>query len=386
MAYAAWLTRWRLTHWSNKLLVGLLITMFTGFCVLSLWVAMLPATQINTSVLPQYASLKTGSTRFPVNLPEPAAGQSTLTVPLNLPERPAKPQVEQETANDSATPPESQNLPTAASPRAQTPRKPLEKVTDIASGLPIIAADGTTPFDAYRVRTSLAPDDERARLALIVVGTGLNSARSQNVLEQMPSEVTIAVSPYAQTPQRWVDEALSQGRDVLVMVPMEPNSYPSVDPGPYTLLRDSPAIQTMQNFHTVLAAMRGYVGIINDTGSRFTANEIALAPVLDDVAARGLMVVDARASAYSVLASQAKKRGIPVAVNTRYVDSSLAPNDIDRQLRDLERTAQTLGTAVGVLRDFPVSLERVDIWQKNLDSEIFVLTPISAVANRQPIR
>jgi hypothetical protein len=375
MAYAGWLDRLNQTHWSNKLLLCVLLLSCFGFAAVGLWIGLLPDAPKDVQILPQYASAPKTQTRIPLNLPEPAAGQSKVTLPLTLPE----PKSKQTPLPGSAE---------TAQPQAQKPRALLEKLTEDAAGLklPVIASDKTTSFEAYKARFALPEDDERARIALIVTGVGLNTARSENALKALPSSISIAISPYAGTPQRWADMGLDQGRDILMMVPMEPNSFPTVDPGPDTLMRDAPAIQTLQRFHNVLSKAQGYIGIINDTGSRFTANQISVAPVLDDVAARGLMVVDARASAYSVLAPQAKRRGIPVAVNTRFIDSSLATNDIDRQLRDLERTASTVGSAVGVLRDFPITLERVMAWEKALNKKEFVLTPISAVANRQPIR
>lgn len=370
-----WLARYRYLHWSDKVLV------FTGLMViatiigLSSWLAILPPAVEPATTLPRYASVKTGGNRMPINLPMPAAGQNKVTVPLSLPKRPTQ-RIDERSDQSPVT------------PSTQRIREPLDKLTEFSDGftLPVVAADGTTPFDAYRSRFVVADDDDRARIALITTGIGLNSKRSDTAYASMPSEISVAVSPYARTAQSWVNQAFEQGRDVLLMVPMEPNSFPTIDPGPDTLMRDAPAAQNIQKLHTVMSKMRGYCGLLNDTGSRFTANEVALGPVLDDVAKRGLMVVDARASAYTVLGAQAKKRGIPVAVNTRFIDNSLRPDDIDRQLRDLERTAMTVGTAVGLMRDFPITLARVKAWQATLDETQFLLTPISAVANTQPIR
>jgi len=370
-----WRARYRYLHWSDKLL--LLTGGLVGLSILAIVAALIILTTaaVRVETVPRYAGLKTGVSRLPINLPLPAAGQSKVTVPLSLPERPGKPSAG--TADQKK-----------ATPSTQRIRKPLEKLIDTSGGmpLPVVASDGTTPFEAYKSRLGAATNEKRARIALVLTGIGLNTSRSTAAFASLPSEVSVAISPYARTPQAWVDQAFDQGRDVLLMVPMEPNSFPTIDPGPDTLLRDAPTAQNIQKLHTVMGKMRGYSGLINDTGSRFTASEVALGPILDDVAKRGLMVVDARASAYTVLASQAKKRGIPVAVNTRFVDNSLRPEDIDRQLRDLERTAMTVGSAVGLIRDFPVTQERVQAWQAALDETQFILTPISAVANTQPIR
>lgn len=354
----------------------------------------LPATEQKVSVAPRYASVETGPVTLPLNLPEPAAGQTSLKIPLKVPVKKAEPPAAIPSSADdqgAGSAPISDAVSQKAetrSPVVRTPRRPLAKYTQIAGNLtlPTIASDGSTPLEYYKSAPLPAAADDKARIALIITGVGLNSTRSKALMDALPNTITIAISPYGQDPQRWVNAALDQDRDALMMVPMEPNSFPSVDPGPDTLMRDAPELQTLERLHRVLSKAQGYVGIMNDTGSRFTANAIALAPVLNDVSKRGIMVVDARASAYSVLASEAAKRDIPVAINTRFVDSSLTPEDIRRQLRDLERTAKTLGVAVGIARDLPVSIREVEQWQAALDTQEFVLAPISAVANQQPVR
>lgn len=391
-------------YWRNSGVAGKLLLSLLGICVtvsvfFAVLVTILPEQVTPVSVAPRFAGVQTGAIKRPLNLPEPAAGGATVKIPLTLPTRTPDKKLQnqpaeqaQETPAIAKEAPSDKMMPEAtdlmALPRTRTPRRPLAKYAALSGDLilPQVATDGSTPLDYYASPAPPETDKDKARIALIVTGVGLNTARSEAALEGLPKAVTIAVSPYGQDPQRWINQALDQRREALMMVPMEPNSFPSVDPGPDTLMRDAPEIQTIERLHTVLSKAQGYVGIINDTGSRFTANAIALAPVLDDVSKRGIMVVDARASAYSVLAAEAAKRQIPIAINTRFVDSSLTTEDIRRQLRDLERTAQTLGVAVGVLRDFPVSIEQVLAWEKTLDRDAFILASISAVANQQPVR
>ncbi|MEM6835055.1 MAG: divergent polysaccharide deacetylase family protein [Pseudomonadota bacterium] len=379
--------RWQASHISLQLITVILLCFVLAMIASAIFIAILPTQPFYPERLPAYASAQTGPVRMPINLPEPAAGQVVAKIPLTLPQLPPEPDTP---APQISSLPLSEDMGAArdASPKARKPRQILAALsqTDGDQSLPIIGPDGLSPFMAYKSRLAEGVDDNKARIALIITGVGLNTARSEAAIAALPATISLGVSPYGQDPQRWITQAFDEERDALLMVPMEPNSFPSVDPGPDTLMRDAPELQTLQRLHRVLAKAQGYVGIINDTGSRFTANAIALSPVLDDVSARGLMVVDARASAYSVLASEAAKRKIPVAINTRYVDSSLTPEDIQRQLRDLERTAQTLGVAVGILRDLPITVSEVETWANTLDKNEFALVPISAVANQQPVR
>jgi polysaccharide deacetylase 2 family uncharacterized protein YibQ len=89
---------------------------------------------------------------------------------------------------------------------------------------------------------------------------------------------------------------------------MEPFEYSDNDPGPQTLLTSLTAEQIVDRLHWLMSRFQGYVGLINYMGARFTASEQGLAPVLRDVAKRGLVFVDdgssARTPAQTICRSQ----------------------------------------------------------------------------------
>jgi uncharacterized protein len=73
---------------------------------------------------------------------------------------------------------------------------------------------------------------------------------------------------------------------------MEPFDYPDNDPGPRTLLTSVGPAQNLDRLHWFMSRCQGYVRIANYMGARFTANEPAIAPVLSDIAKRGLIYFD----------------------------------------------------------------------------------------------
>src|SRR6185436_347971 len=89
--------------------------------------------------------------------------------------------------------------------------------------------------------------------------------------------------------------------------------YPDNDPGPQTLLTSLTADQNIDRMHWLMSRMQGYVGIVSFMGARFTASDAALAPVLRDVARRGLIFIDDGASAKSVAGQIAGSSNLPFA-------------------------------------------------------------------------
>ncbi len=259
----------------------------------------------------------------------------------------------------------------------------LEK-TDTGN-LPRVSSAGLTPFKAYAGPHPTG--DTRPKIAIVITDIGLSGRRSNAAIQDTPSAITLALSPYGSVAKRWVDDARTMGHETLLMIPMEPQDYPRNDPGPLTLLTGkASARHNMQKLHEALGSMTRYIGVINHMGSRFTASSEELRPIMQELRKRGLMFVDARTSSFSRAAAIARGSSVPVAINNGYIDETLNASSIARQLTNLENRARTLGVAVGVARPYPVSVNAINAWATTLESKGFILVPISAVADRQPIR
>lgn len=323
----------------------------------------------------------------PPSAAAPAPLPETVQPVAELPELPAETAVEPDA--------EPQEVPPAPRSPVAAPQTPgmiagaLAPAPDpdlVESGphglLPVIAADGRRPLDVYARPFDGAPGDRP--IAIVIQEIGLSRATTEAVLASLPAAVTLALSPYGTAPQETAREVRGAGHEVLLMVPMEPVNWPANDPGPHSLLVDRPAEETLDRLHFVMSRFQGYVGIVNHMGSRFSAVPEALAPVMRDLAGRGLMVLDARASARSAIPQSAAAAGVPVAVNSRYIDNIAAPEDIDRMLAELVAVAQSRGSAIGIGRPYPVTLARLARWAGTLDARGVVLAPVSALVGTEP--
>jgi polysaccharide deacetylase 2 family uncharacterized protein YibQ len=233
------------------------------------------------------------------------------------------------------------------------------------------------PFDA---------NDRRPRVAVIISELGLSSAATTAAIQQMPADVSLAFSPYADSLDNWIGLARAAGHEVLLNLPMEPINFPANDPGPRALLTSLSAQQNLERLDWVLGRINGYVGVTNHMGSRFTTMPEAVKPVLSAINDRGLMFVDSRASTRSIAAKMASDLGLPRAINDRQIDQEASRPAIDGRLTEIERIARENGSAVAMAQPYPVSLDRLREWLPTLETKGLVLAPITAVANRQPDR
>jgi len=246
--------------------------------------------------------------------------------------------------------------------------------------LPKIAADGVRPADAFAQPVKPIPGKPDApRIALIVSGLGVSAKLTGDAVANLPGPVTLAFVPYGNNAD-WVARARGAGHEVLLQVPMEPFDYPNNDPGPETLLTSLAPQQNMDRLHWVMSRVQGYVGLVDMMGARFTASEAAFAPVLHEIAKRGLIFVDDGANPRSVAGRIAGAGNLPFAKADIVIDAVPTSDQIDQALGQLEAAAREHRVAVGIASALPVSIEQIAKWAKAAESRGVLLVPITAVA------
>lgn len=224
------------------------------------------------------------------------------------------------------------------------------------------------------------------RVAVLLWGLGLSTAATSSAIQQLPGEITLGLAPYGRNLQDWSDQARAAGHEVMLLLPMEPESYPSNDPGPHTLLTNLPIKENVQRLDWLLQRFNGYVGVTNYMGSRFTASEQDMRPILTALRDRGLMFLDSRASSNSVGAQIATNIGLARVFNNRFLDVEASRQSIDARLAELEQLAKAQGAAVGIGFPYPVTIERLARWAPTLERKGIKLAPVSAVVNVQKVQ
>ncbi len=265
--------------------------------------------------------------------------------------------------------------PTVASAAGPLPAAPIAGLSAPGPGggvLPVIAPDGRTAAQAY-ARPFTA--DGRPKVALVIGGLGLNPQTTRAAIETLPPEITLSFAPYSEGLQGWIDLARGHGHEVLLEAPMEPVDYPANDPGPYTLIADNRAEDTVHKMEWLMSRATGYFGLTNYLGSRFVTSDTAMTTFTLTLKARGLAFIDD---------GQASLRGgpIPRASADRIIDDELAAGAIDGQLKMLEAGAAGRGQALGSGFAYPVTINQVRLWATGLSARGLQLAPASAMAKR----
>ena len=240
--------------------------------------------------------------------------------------------------------------------------------------LPRIADDGRMPMQVYAA--AFDRTTRRPRIGVVIAGIGLDTAASTAAIRDLPSGITLAVSPYAHDPQKLLDAARLAQHEYLLSLPMEPQSFPLNDPGNRALMTSLSPEQNHDRLDWLLSRIAGYAGVTSALGSmrgeRFSAVAEQMDPVLKELAERGLLFVDARP-------------GQPPLPHVWQRDVDLVldepASEIEGKLADLERLARNKGSALGLAgAPRPVTMQRIAAWANGLAERGFALAPVSALA------
>ncbi len=266
-------------------------------------------------------------------------------------------------------------------PLATAPDKRLvEDVAGLPGKLPIVGKGGRKPWEMYRRPMTATGDNPK--VAIVVGGLGLSRAATIAAIKKLPSDITLAFSPYARDLNDWLLRARLAGHEVFMELPMESKNFPEEDAGPLSLNSNLQVATNIKRLLDVMSRMEGYVGLMSVMGSKFMDAEGQLKPVLKEIEKRGVMFVDGtggRTAAPRIAA----EIGLPKAFVNVTLDDPPERQSLDRKLKSLESILKKQPYAVAVVHAYPSTIQRLNIWLKTMEQRKMSLVPLSAIADKQ---
>jgi polysaccharide deacetylase 2 family uncharacterized protein YibQ len=244
-------------------------------------------------------------------------------------------------------------------------------------GMIPVTSDGLKPFTAYAAEADRAKAAKMPVVAIVVGGLGVGAAKTTDAIMKLPAAVTLAFTPYGSDPTKLAERARAQRHEILLQIPMEPFDYPDNDPGPQTLLTSLAPEQNLDRLYWHLSRFQGYAGIANFMGARFVVTDAVMQPIVREAAKRGLGYFDDGTAPRSVAPSLTAAQTVPFARADITIDAVPTALEIDRALARLETLARERGIAVGVASALPISIERISVWTRALESHGVLLVPLT---------
>jgi uncharacterized protein len=232
-----------------------------------------------------------------------------------------------------------------------------------------------------RFAQAAPPAEGRAMVAVVIDDLGLDRKGAEQAI-RLPAAITLSFMTYAQDLPHLTAAAREAGHEMLLHVPMEPVDA-HADPGPNALRIGLDRDETLHRLRWGLDRASGYVGINNHMGSKFTSDAAAMAPVIEELRARGLLFLDSRTAASSAGEAVARQLGVPHAARDVFLDNEGSAAAIAARLVDLEQTAARRGAAIAIGHPHEATLAALAAWIPTLAEKRLVLVPLTAIVRQR---
>lgn len=193
------------------------------------------------------------------------------------------------------------------------------------------------------------------RLAIIIDDMGRDRA-ALDAIVRLHIPLTISVLPHLALSAETADEANRCGDQVLLHLPMEPESEAA--PSEHTELRVGMSQHEVEAALTgMLATVPSAAGVNNHEGSRATADETLMAELMPALRERGLFYIDSRTSAATVAYDVAERSGVRAASRKVFLDDVPTKEAVLARLNQAARDAARDGSAIAIGHPYRGTIE-----------------------------
>lgn len=224
------------------------------------------------------------------------------------------------------------------------------------------AADAPAPAAAV----AAVPASRQPMIAIVIDDMGSDPVRARRAMA-LPQEIALSFLPYAMATPGLAREASRAGHDVMAHVPMQAEA--DADPGPMALMVDQSGEENVRRLDWALSRVPGFVGINNHMGSRFTETRESMVPVMQALEDRHIFFFDSVTSPRTLAARVARSFGVASAGRDIFLDDVQTPEEVTRELAQLEKIARSQGIALAIGHPHDVTLAILERWCATLPAK-----------------
>lgn len=185
----------------------------------------------------------------------------------------------------------------------------------------------------------------QSKLAIVIDDVGYHSKEDATIFA-MPREISVAIIPAAPYARARNQEAKSQGRDILIHMPMQPVSAVKIEDGGLHLGMSEAQVNDRVN--TAKNIVRDAIGMNNHMGSAATADPQLMTYLMTALQEKHLFFLDSRTIGKSVAGKIAKEQGVRSLDRHIFLDDSNEFADVQRQFKAAIHYARKHGSAIAI--------------------------------------
>jgi polysaccharide deacetylase 2 family uncharacterized protein YibQ len=194
------------------------------------------------------------------------------------------------------------------------------------------------------------------KIAIIIDDIGYDKEIVEKFLG-LDAVFTFSILPYSPFQKGIARSVHSKGFDVMLHLPMEPNEYPIVNPGPGALLTSMSPDQLINQLDKDLDSFPFIRGVNNHMGSKMTTVSTQLYQIFSVLKKRKLFFIDSRTTTETLCKPSALLLQVPFAQKDVFLDHIQEPDFIRKQIRRLIHIANSHGEAIGIAHPHEVTYD-----------------------------
>ncbi len=238
------------------------------------------------------------------------------------------------------------------SPPARQVQKPEKKGPPSKQIIFEVYPKSEESFSKTIVKTRKPPDKSLPNVAIIIDDLGYDNDLAKDYLE-LGIPFTFSVLPFSPFQKSIAMAAHKKGIEIMLHLPMEPDEYPQISPGPGALLTSMIPDKLIEQLNNDIDDIPFIKGVNNHMGSKMTAIDTQMYQIFSVLKKRNLYFVDSRTTAMTICGPSARLFKVPFAERDVFIDHSQAPDFIRNQIKSLVKIADKHGEAVGIIHPHP---------------------------------
>ena len=201
-----------------------------------------------------------------------------------------------------------------------------------------------------------------------------------NKFLSLDATLTFSVLPHISFQKKIAKAAHEKGFEVMLHLPMEPDEFPKVNPGPGALLVSMSPDELIDQLNKNLDTVPSLKGVNNHMGSKMTRNSNQLYQIFSVLKKRNLFFIDSLTTADSLCKPSARLFRVPFAQRDIFLDHIQDPEFIHQQFDRLIQLAESHGEAIGIAHPYQVTFEVMNKLLPELKKKA-ILVPASEVVH-----
>ncbi|MCG8708339.1 divergent polysaccharide deacetylase family protein [Brenneria sp. 4F2] len=211
-----------------------------------------------------------------------------------------------------------------------------------------------------------------AKLSIVIDDFGYRP-HNENQILTMPTAISVAVLPNAPYAREMATRAHSQGREVLIHLPMAPISKQPLERD--TLHPDMSADEIQRIIRQSVNNVPYAVGLNNHMGSAMTSSLPGMQKVMQALGAYHLYFLDSMTIGSSQASRAAAGTGVKVIKRKVFLDDSQNEADIRQQFNRAVQIARRSGSAIAIGHPHPSTIKVLQQMLPTLASDIVLVRP-----------